>query len=82
MKDGGKGTGDQFDLPAKIKGDIEKIGMETMESTMGTSKCVKYVQNYAISVQCFISYRTQLFDLLYKSNDWFLYKMQHWAEMG
>ena len=22
------------------------------------------------------------FDLQHKSNDWFLYEMQHWAEMG
>ena len=29
-----------------------------------------------------ISYRNQLFDFLCKSNDWFLYQMQHWAEIG
>ena len=29
-----------------------------------------------------ISYRNQLLDLQSKSNYWFLYEMQHWAEMG
>ena len=29
-----------------------------------------------------ISYRNQSFDLLCKSNDLFLYEMQHWADMG
>ena len=29
-----------------------------------------------------ISDRTQSFDFQRKSNDWFLYEMQHWAEMG
>ena len=29
-----------------------------------------------------ISYRNQLFGFLCKSNDWFLYQMQHWAEIG
>ena len=33
--------------------------------------------NQPISVQCSISYRKQSFDLL-----WFLYEMQHWAEVG
>ena len=37
--------------------------------------CVK-----SISPKCCISYRNQ-FDLQCKSNDWFLFKMQHWAEM-
>ena len=42
-----------------------------------------------ISAQCCISYRNQSFDLLRKviqllskSNDWFLYEMQHLAEMS
>ena len=35
-----------------------------------------------ISAQCCISYRNQSFDLQCKSNDWFLYRTQHWAEMG
>ena len=28
-----------------------------------------------------MSYRNQSFVLLCKINDWFLYEMQHWAEM-
>ena len=36
----------------------------------------------AIIAQCCISYKNQSFDLHYNSNDWFLYEMQHWAEMG
>ena len=35
-----------------------------------------------LSVLCCISYRNQSFDLQWKSNDWFLYKMQHWSAMG
>ena len=31
--------------------------------------------------QCYFSYRNQSFDLLCKSNDWFQFGMQHWAEM-
>ena len=31
---------------------------------------------------CCISFRNQSFDLDSKSLDWFLYEMQHWAEMG
>ena len=38
--------------------------------------------NQPISVQCSISYRKQSFDLHSKSNNWFLYEMQHWAEVG
>ena len=34
------------------------------------------------SALCCISYRNQLFDLHCKLNDWFLYKMQNWAEFG
>ena len=34
------------------------------------------------SVQCCISYRPQSFDLLCKSNDRFLCKVQHWAGMS
>ena len=37
--------------------------------------CVK-----SISPKCCVSHRNQ-FDLQCKSNDWFLFKMQHWAEM-
>ena len=36
----------------------------------------------AISAQCCISYRNQSFDLHCKSNYWFLYEIQHWAEMS
>lgn len=32
-------------------------------------------------MQCYFSYRNQSFDLLCKSNEWFLYEMQHWAEI-
>ena len=32
--------------------------------------------------QCCISYRNQLFNLQCKSDDWFLYEMQHWSENG
>ena len=35
-----------------------------------------------ISAQCCISYRNQSFDLHSKSNDWCLYEMLHWADMG
>ena len=38
--------------------------------------------NYLISDQCYISYRYQLIDFQSRSNDWFLYKKHHWAEMG
>ena len=34
------------------------------------------------SVQFCISYRKQSFDLLCKSNDWFLCEMQHWTKMN
>ena len=34
------------------------------------------------SAQCCIPYRNQSFDLHCKSNDWFLYEIEHWAEMG
>ena len=34
------------------------------------------------SVQCWIWYKTQLFDFQCNSNDWFLYEMKQWAEMG
>ena len=37
--------------------------------------------NSLISNHCHISYRNQSFDLHCKSNGWFLYEMQHWAEM-
>ena len=37
---------------------------------------------YPILAQRCISYGNQSFDLNCKSNDWFLYEMQHWAEMG
>ena len=33
-----------------------------------------------ISAQCCISYGNQSFDFHCKSNDWFRYEMQHWAE--
>ena len=33
------------------------------------------------SAQFSIPYRNQLFDLHRKLNDWFLYEIQHWAEM-
>ena len=36
---------------------------------------------YPILAQRCISYGNQSFDLNCKSNDWFLYEMQHWAEM-
>ena len=29
-----------------------------------------------------VSYRNHSFDFFSKSNDWFLYEMQHWAEIG
>ena len=35
-----------------------------------------------ISAQCCISYRSQSFNYQGKSNDWFLYGMQHWDEMS
>ena len=35
-----------------------------------------------VSVKYCISYRNQSFDLQSESNDWFLYGMQHWAEMA
>ena len=35
-----------------------------------------------IPVQYCISYRNQSFDLHCKSNDWFLYEMQHWPKIG
>ena len=38
--------------------------------------------NQFISIRCCIAYRTQSFDLQRKSNDWFLYEMQRWVEMG
>ena len=31
---------------------------------------------------CFISYRNQSFNVQYKSNEWFLYEMHFWDEMG
>ena len=34
------------------------------------------------SPQCCIPYRNQSFDLHRKSNDWFLYEIEHWTEMG
>ena len=34
-----------------------------------------------IAAQYCISSRNQSFDLLCKSNEWFLYEMQHWAEI-
>ena len=34
------------------------------------------------SAQGYVSYRNQSFVLQCKSNDWFLYVMQHWIEMG
>ena len=30
--------------------------------------------------QCCVSYRNQTFVLLFKTNDWFLFETQHWAE--
>ena len=38
--------------------------------------------SFTHSAHCFISYRNQPFVLLCKSNNWFLYEMQHWDEMG
>ena len=38
--------------------------------------------SYPISAQFYISNRNQSFDVQCKSNDWFLYEMQHLAEMG
>ena len=35
-----------------------------------------------ILAQCYITYRNQSFDLVSKSNDWFLCEMYHWVEMG
>ena len=35
----------------------------------------------SISAHCCISYRNHSFDLASKSNDWFLYEMQHWATL-
>ena len=35
-----------------------------------------------ISAQCYISHINQSCDLQCKPNDWFLYEMQHWAEMN
>ena len=35
-----------------------------------------------ILAQCFISHRNQSFDLQRKSNEWFLYEIQHWVDMG
>ena len=36
---------------------------------------------YPITAQCCPLYRIQSFQLYSKSNDWFLYVMQHWGEM-
>ena len=35
-----------------------------------------------ISIKCNISYGNQLLDLNCKANDWFLYEMQDWTEIG
>ena len=40
-----------------------------------------WVTSKSISTKCSILYKNQSYDLRCKSNDWFLYKMQHWAEM-
>ena len=40
---------------------------------------VSYI--YATSAHC-ILYTNQSFDLQCKSNDWFIYEMQNWAETG
>ena len=32
--------------------------------------------------QCCILYRNESYDLQFKSDDWFLNRMQDWAEMG
>ena len=37
---------------------------------------------HSISLQYCISYRNQSFDLQSKSNDWFPYEIQNWAEVG
>ena len=31
---------------------------------------------------CCIQYRNQSFDFHYKTNDWFLYEMHYWVEIG
>ena len=43
---------------------------------------IKNITSYPISVQCCVSYRNQSFFLLCKTNDWFLYETQQWAEMS
>ena len=54
----------------------------------GLSKSLKvcfygvFLVNSPISAQRCILCRNQIFDLYYKSSDWFLYEMQHWAEVG
>ena len=41
------------------------------------------IENFRpISALCCVSYRNQSYDLHCKSNDWFLYETQHWAETG
>ena len=37
---------------------------------------------YPISAQCYIPHKNQSFDFQYKTNDSFLYEMQHWTEMS
>ena len=47
---------------------------------METNTCSKLLKSTKpISTQCCISYRNQLFDFQCKSNDWFLYELQHWV---
>ena len=41
-----------------------------------------YFRTQPISVQCCISYRNQSFDLHCKSNNWFQYEEDRWAERG
>ena len=38
--------------------------------------------NFKPFQQCCIWYRNQSFDLLCKTNNWFLCELQHWTEMG
>ena len=48
-----------------------------------TNKYAIYHQhNQPISSQYCVSYKNQSVVLFSKTNDWFLYEMQYWAEMG
>ena len=68
----------------KIKGIVGVFSITENElcfqKLLVSSTDVARLINRLISDQYYISHRNQLIDLHCKSNDWFLYEMQHWVK--